>query len=457
MSQRAHWNRRLAQLEQLLWIKGESSRSCLSQEQDLQKPIVMVIAALWWPTAGRIAIMLAKVGFRVAVVSPPGSVIRKIKSVDAHYTYLPWAGLKSITRAIEACSPDFLICSDEQAVTNLHHLHSCASKAKDDPKAARLVELIEASLGDPASFALARKKAAFMECAHSVGVRYARTTIVPNESSLESELFGAAYPIVIKADGIWGGLADGSWGGRAVRIVWNKEEARKAFHDLETPFSPFTWLKAVVRSIDSLSLQPFLDRILEQRRAVMLQDYVVGRCANRAVVCLDGKSLAGISVEAHETADATGPATVVRIINHAEMSGTVEIMVKRLGLTGFYGFDFIVDSANQAWLIEMNPRLTPTCHLSLDDGTNLSAALFSRITGARTIPRVASSITDKIITLFPQGSVRSPSSAYQTSCYHDVPWEELDYVRACLRPGSSASLMKRWLRPRTPAAIGEVP
>jgi predicted ATP-grasp superfamily ATP-dependent carboligase len=31
-------------------------------------------------------------------------------------------------------------------------------------------------------------------------------------------------------------------------------------------------------------------------------------------------------------------------------------MVERLNLSGFVGFDFVLDSSNQAWLIEMNPR-----------------------------------------------------------------------------------------------------
>ena len=281
--------------------EGVPSDLNIDRKISLKNPKILVIAALWWPIAARISMALANSGCRVAAVTPPGSVIRKIKAIHAHYSYRPWAGLDSITRAIESWLPDFLICSDDQAVIDLQRLHLRASKARDDPQAARLIALIETSLGDPAGFLPARAKSEFMKCAQSARVRCPRTTIISNERALEVELLGATYPIVLKADGSRGGLADGSWGGLGVRIVRDNEEARKAFRELETPFTPFTWWKAIVRSIDGLTPQPLLDRTYKRRNVVALQEYIVGRCANRAIACWKGEILAGISAEAVET------------------------------------------------------------------------------------------------------------------------------------------------------------
>ena len=95
--------------------------------------------------------------------------------------------------------------------------------------------------------------------------------------------------------------------------------------------------------------------------------FIPGVPANRAVLCWHGEVLAGLSVEAVKTAHATGPATVVRILDNAEMAEATGHVVRCLGLSGFVGFDFILErTSGRAFLIEMNPRPTPICHFSLD-------------------------------------------------------------------------------------------
>src|SRR5580692_686254 len=64
------------------------------------------------------------------------------------------------------------------------------------------------------------------------------------------------------------------------------------------------------------------------------------------------------------------------------MDLAAQAIVERLGVTGFLGFDFILEEATQkAFLIEINPRATPTCHLSLGAGHDLCAAFAEVITG----------------------------------------------------------------------------
>jgi predicted ATP-grasp superfamily ATP-dependent carboligase len=200
--------------------------------------------------------------------------------------------------------------------------------------------------------------------------------------------------------------ADGTYAGMGVRLAKNESDARK-----------------------------LVDVLAKQRQAICLQEYIVGRPANRAVVCWDGKILAGISVEAVETQYAFGPASVVRVIDQPEMAAASDNLVKHLGLSGFVGFDFILDLANRAWLLEMNARVTPICHMSFANGTDLAAALYQRMSGVR-VTRTAPTDLEKTIVLFPQGIVPSRrslnlSSTYFSS-YHDVPWEEPALVRASI-------------------------
>jgi hypothetical protein len=52
-----------------------------------------------------------------------------------------------------------------------------------------------------------------------------------------------------------------------------------------------------------------------------------------------------------------------------------------LDLSGFCGFDFILDKAGQAHFIEMNPRATPTAHLTDADGRSPPQALLAATIG----------------------------------------------------------------------------
>jgi len=192
------------------------------------------------------------------------------------------------------------------------------------------------------------------------------------------------------------------------------------------------------------------------RRTISLQQYIVGRPANRAVVCWKGKVLGGISVEAVEVSHEHGPASVVRIIDHLEMTTVAERIVKRLQLSGFVGFDFVLDFANRAWLLEMNPRVTPICHFSLADGRNLAGSLYTQMTGHQPASSPATIHRD-LIALFPDGVVRSSVSNYLESCQHDVPRDEpelVDYVLNQQAPTGILSRARTFVEDYFPAVAG---
>jgi len=128
-----------------------------------------------------------------------------------------------------------------------------------------------------------------------------------------------------------------------------------------------------------------------------------------------------------------GPATVLRLIEDVEMATAAEKMVRRLNLSGLHGFDFMLESeTGNVYLIEINPRATQVGHLTLGSGRDLPAALYAAVSGEalKAAPKVTENDT---IALFPQEWVRDPASAFLRSGYHDVPWEEPELVRVCLR------------------------
>ena len=142
--------------------------------------------------------------------------------------------------------------------------------------------------------------------------------------------------------------------------------------------------------------------------------------------------LAELHFEVINKVGSSGHATVLRLIENAEMSAAAVKMARRLNLSGVHGFDFMLEAqTGNAYLIEINPRSTQVGHLTLGLGRDIPAALFAAVSGqeVRPAPKVTE---DDTIALFPQEWIRDPSSAFLQSAYHDVPWERPELIRACV-------------------------
>ena len=150
--------------------------------------------------------------------------------------------------------------------------------------------------------------------------------------------------------------------------------------------------------------------------------------------------------------DAGGPSTVLRRIDNAEMSAAAEKMVNRLALSGLHGFDFMLEAETEnAYLIEINPRATQVGHLTLGPGHDIPAAITAAVSGEAI--QVASKITQNdTIVLFPQEWIKNPKSPYIQSGYHDVPWEEPEFVRDCINRRSQQDSWysrQKWIQARS--------
>jgi glutathione synthase/RimK-type ligase-like ATP-grasp enzyme len=414
-------------------------------DADAAKLTVLVIATQNTALAARISMALADVGFRVAALTPYGHPVRRLRMISNHFTYHIRPQLKSIVRAIDRSSPDLLVCADDLAVRELQTLHQRTAASAD--KARRNIsKLIELSLGPATSFPATRSKSDFLALTEIEGLRSPRTIVIPAARTFESVPAQLTYPIVVKADQSYGGIC--------VRFANTDADVRAAVWELQTP--P-TWRNIFRRFFGAVLRWKGIHPLrLPLRRTISLQQYILGRPSNRAVICWKGKVLAGISVEAVEVTDESAPASVVRLIDHSEMTIAAEHMVKRLELSGFVGFDFVLDSCNQAWMIELNPRVTPICHFRLADGTNLAGSLYTQMMGLR--PRsTPATISRGLIALFPNEVVRSPSGEYLQSCQHDVPWNEPELVCSLLDQALRVGISRRlrtFLERYLPSVVG---
>lgn len=386
-----------------------------------ETPRILLAATLRWPLGARLAIALNKLGCQIQAWCPAGHPLEKTRVVGRIHHCGAVTPVRSLRAAILAAAPDFIIPCDDDAAIHLHQLHE-ASQA-GEPGAAepalRLRSVIERSLGTPASCSRATARGELMRLAQAEGVRVPDSRPIASPGDLDQWAADSGFPAVLKVDRSWGGLG--------VAVVDGIEQARKAFRMATRP----SLLRALSHLIMRRDPSYLLRRLSGAASTVMVQKFIAGRPANRAVACWQGEVLAGISVAALQTQTATGPATVVQIIENQEMTEAVRCIVRALRLSGLCGLDFILEaSTGAAYLIEVNPRATPISHLALGAGRDLPAALHAQL-GGQPAPSAASAIRGDVIAMFPGEWRRDPLSSYLRSAYHDVPWAEMELVRDC--------------------------
>lgn len=381
---------------------------------------VLIAATLRWPLAARMAMAFDALGCTVASWCPQGHPLEHTRAAGSVHRADVLRPQRSLRRAIRAAQPDLVIPCDDEAARLLAALYR---RSAPEGRHADLHHLLRRSLGAPHAGEIASQRDALMARAALLGIRIPYSALLPSVQSLEHWLAEQRLPFVLKVDG--------SWGGQGIAIVHSPAQARAAYRQATHP----SWIRALIELLLRRDPGPLLRRLGRRRVTVTAQQFIRGDAANRAVVSAAGETLAGASVVAVETASATGPATVVRAIDHIEMTDAATLLVQSLGLSGFSGLDFIIEAGSQAaFLIEMNPRATPICHLPLGpQGGNLPAALIAHLRDDPLLARVARGIGPghDLVALFPGEWRRDPASHYLRSAFHDVPWQEAALVDEC--------------------------
>ena len=362
---------------------------------------------------------LAAAGCVVDALCPTDHPLGMTSVVRRTHDYNGLFPSTSFARAIRHSRPDLVIPADDLATWHLQDLHQ--QQANSGESGNEFCRLIERSIGPAEGFAVVRARNAFMQLAEEEGIRVPHTEVIANLSDLQDWIARMGFPVVLKANG--------TSGGEGVKVVRTIEDAERAFLKLQAPPLLARAIKRTIFDHDLTLVWPSLSR---RRRTINAQTFVAGHEATSAIACWKGKVVASLHFEVIEKVGATGHATVVRQIEHPEMSAAAEKIVRSLTLSGLHGFDFMLEAdTGKAHLIEINPRTTQVGHLALGPGRDLTTALYSVMTGesVRPTPKVTEKDT---IALFPQEWKRDPESPFLMSAYHDVPWQEPAMVACCV-------------------------
>jgi len=400
-----------------------------SKNRATTAPRVLLTDTNRWPLGARLAMGLADVGCEVSAVCPThGHPLQKTSIVRRTFAYSGLRPLRSLQAAIERTKPHMIIPCDDRSAQHLHELHGRARSL--GAGGSDLAALLERSLGRPEGYPVVSARYDLLEIASELGIRVPEMKLIDSVDDLKAWHETAIFPWVLKADG--------TFGGGGVRIAHSMKQAAQAFQELTEMFGAGRVIKRLCVNRDPFWLRPWWNL---HRPTVIAQGYIQGRPANCAVVCWEGKVLAGIGVEVVSADGLTGPASIVRVVNNPEMMLAGERIANRLGVSGFFGLDFMIeDKSGAAYLIEMNPRCTPLCHLQLGKGRDMAGALWAQLTGQPLQERPPVTEND-MIAYYPQ-AWNSKSELLQSS-FQDLPQQEPALILELLRPWPDRSLLFR--------------
>jgi hypothetical protein len=385
------------------------------QRSPVGRPHVLLIAASRLPSTARLAVELHRSDATVSLVVPPGHparVLRFFREVAVHSLWRPW---KLLEKCLRRWRLDAIIPCDERTVRDLHELHAHTGDTA-------IRAMIERSLGAPETFSTVCSRDRLLSLARALKIRVPESMAVPDQHALDAWLRRESAPFVMKADGSWSGLG--------VRIISDKAVAHQVWQQMQQPNGLYKAMRELLMEWDASGLRSWPRG---DRPVLSAQSYVNGFPANIGIACWQGEILATTCAVAVATLSATGPSTVVRIIQNSEMVDAATSIVQTLGLSGLIGFDFMIEAATGfSYLIEMNPRVTPICTIPLGRGHDLPESFVAGLAGRA--PQDRPPRTDQeIIVYFPDTWQQDPSSHLLQAGFHDVPWDEPELVRRLMK------------------------
>lgn len=324
---------------------------------------VLVITTQTWLQVTRLALRFAAHGCRVSAICPQESHLRYTDGIAATYRFRILSPVGALRRAILSSRAQLLLPADDLSVWLLHELAS---------QTPALRPLIERSIGTASSFALLRSRFQLLALAHRLGISVPKTELVADRSALQPWCASpSAAPFVLKKDG--------TWGGGGVHMVQGAQQALTAYQQLATPDS---FSSRVARWLRNGDPSAFARLQCLRRPQITAQSMVEGIPANAMYASHQGRILGEVQARVIASKGRTGPSLVIDLIHDTRISRAGHLLAAHLGLSGFFGLDFMLDhGTGEPFLLELNPRSTQLGHIAVGGQPGLAELLWSQWTG----------------------------------------------------------------------------
>lgn len=375
----------------------------------MQNSILIFSINKYWNGISRLPAGLKRADFRVYALCPKNSYLSQTRYVDhlsTFNTFMDAAPKTVILRFFLLylfVRPNIVMLGDEDALQILQEMCRFLCKI---PFLKKIGLEMRASLCREEFDNTVLNKDLFLATIKKWGIPTPADINVTTFDEAKKVALELKYPVVLKKST--------SYGGSGVFICKNEEDLNKAFYN----HIPKNIKKRIKRFIKS---QFFIDFLGSENRT-SIQQYIQGAPGIAPFAAKDGKLLAATVLEKVIAFPAvTGPASVIKTIDRADIISHVKTLVNNLGYNGFGGMEYIIDQASgKFYVIEMNPRCTPLHHIDEKYlGVDLCMALKNGIEKKET--NFNWSFKPFTITLFPNELRRDPNSSYLTANYHDLP------------------------------------
>jgi hypothetical protein len=248
---------------------------------------ILLAAATDWPFPARLAGAFAALGSRIEAVCLRRSPLRRSGAVTRLHPFWPLKPLAALADAIEAAAPELVIPCDDLMAELLWRL------ARTRPQ---LQKLLARSCGNPQAFPILSSRNDVLREAMAAGVTCADTIALENQDDLSRAIAVFGLPLVVKADG--------SWGGDGVAIAGGEAAARAAFRR----FSRVSRVKAIASAFKRREPHLLVRARFPVAPRLGAQRFIAGRPATSSIACWHGKLLAANHFDVL-VPNGTGPAT----------------------------------------------------------------------------------------------------------------------------------------------------
>lgn len=371
--------------------------------------VLLVATATQWLGTARMPRNLAIAGLNVALLAPEGSLaersryVRKIGRLPGNAGKLQWAD--AFAAMVKATEPTLVMPCDDTAFRLMQQFVIAPPKTVKSELHGQLATLILNSLGDPAHYRASIDRTLLCPAAEAAGVRVPPYAMISSVADAKPFVAAHGWPVVLKRSH--------SSAGEGVAICGDMDTLMRGFHRLAN--------------------SPTLKLDDTDGHRLLVQAYIAGRTQYFAGTAWRGSLLCGYAVD-KLAGESQGAASVVRYFHSDDLQNSASKLVAAFGATGIFAPEYIVDErTHEAYLVEINRRVTPGTHrggfIDVDTGAALSAAL----QGKRSTTRVRlDEGEERVFVSFPHEWLRDPDSRYLREYPVDVPWDEPELIEAML-------------------------
>jgi ATP-grasp domain len=359
-----------------------------------------------WPSSARLPKELNAAGLAVVAMCGSASPLRLTRYVAQLSVVTAQTVASELERLALEYGPVGIIASDELSVRHLHRL------ARDPGTSEPMRSLLRRSLGDPRGYSVVTSKSATADLAKGMNISVPRQSRVRSVDEATSFARAGGFPVILKRENTYGGIGS--------VVCGSQPQLIHAYESLVTP----SWLRRRFRAV---ARRDKLAALKELSKAPMIiQEFHEGQLVFSAAVADEGTMIAGLMALAEVVFPVpTGSSAVIRAVDAPELLETSRALIAATRCSGFVGVDFMIArKSGRAYLLEINPRVTPLCHLGRLFGTDLCAAYAARF--AKIVPIPPTHPLPKIekIALFPNEWLRDPVSPFLTTAHYDVPIDD---------------------------------